>query len=340
MQKNTQKNIQNIIEVRNLYTKYKDTFIQENVSFSVAKSEIFGILGGSGSGKSTLLSAMIRLKKPESGSIRIFGEDIWQSNSFSSNHSADSLDLERSQTASLVSHPKSSENYESTTAIPSVVDSANQTKFAESKIKIDGYFASLVNPTDYHDLASAKSRNDNVGEKILNRCGVLFQFGALFSSLSVLDNVGIMLEEYSAYPKRVINEIAAYYINAVGLPQSVKEMYPYELSGGMKKRVGLARALVYNPEILFLDEPTSGLDPKSAENFDKLIKRLKDEFRLTIVMITHDLDSIKDATDRFILLDSGKVLFEGSLEDFKMSEVAHKETLLKSKRGERLWREG
>lgn len=250
----------NIIEVRNLYTQYKNRTIQENVSFNVRKSEIFGILGGSGSGKSTLLSTMIYLKEPKSGSIRIFGEDIWRA----------------------------------------------------SELKRD---------------------------EIFKKCGVLFQFGALFSSLNILDNVGIMLEEYSKYPKNIINEIAEYYINIVGLPQYVKEMYPYELSGGMKKRVGLARALVFSPEILFLDEPTSGLDPKSAENFDKLIIKLRDEFKLTIIMVTHDLDSIKDATDRFILLDSSKIVFEGSLDEFRESETAKMDTLLKSKRGERLWRE-
>ena len=283
--------MENIIEVRNLYTKYKDRFIQENVSFNVAKSEIFGILGGSGSGKSTLLSTMICLKRPEKGQIRIFGEDIW----------GDSNTL-------------------------SLRDLRCKSKQSKKNI-------------DCHDSANAESRNDNVRNKILKRCGILFQFGALFSSLNVIDNVGIMLEEYSNYPKSIINEIAQYYLNIVGLPQFVGEMYPYELSGGMKKRVGLARALVFAPEILFLDEPTSGLDPQSAENFDKLIIRLRDEFKLTIVMVTHDLDSIKDATDRFILLDSGKLIFEGSLAEFRVSDTANLNTLLQSKRGERLWRE-
>lgn len=285
---------QNIIEVRNLYTKYKDRFIQENVSFSVKKAEIFGILGGSGSGKSTLLSTMICLKRPEKGQIRIFGEDIW----------ADSMR-------------------------DSALDSANRRDFKRD------FKGDFKRDSKIFALDSAKSARDS----ILKRCGVLFQFGALFSSLSVLDNVGIMLEEYSSYPKSAINEIAQYCLNIVGLPQYVNDMFPYELSGGMKKRVGLARALAFAPEILFLDEPTSGLDPQSAENFDKLIIRLRDEFRLTIIMVTHDLDSIKDATDRFILLDSGKIIFEGDLEAFKNSTVSGKETLLKSKRGERLWKE-
>lgn len=281
---------QNIIEVRNLYTKYKDRFIQENVSFSVKKAEIFGILGGSGSGKSTLLSTMICLKRPEKGIIKIFGKDIW-------------ADFGRDFK----------------------LDSTNRRDFKGDSRHNFKNFA----------LDSTQRTRDS----ILKRCGVLFQFGALFSSLSVLDNVGIMLEEYSHYPKSVIDEIAQYYLNIVGLPQYVKDMFPYELSGGMKKRVGLARALVFSPEILFLDEPTSGLDPQSAENFDKLIIRLRDEFKLTIIMVTHDLDSIKDATDRFILLDSGKIIFEGSLEEFRLSESANLNTLLKSKRGERLWKE-
>ncbi len=279
----TAQNTKNIIEVRNLYTKYKDRFIQENVSFSVREAEIFGILGGSGSGKSTLLSTMICLKRPEKGQIRIFGEDIW----------------------------------------------------SDSHTNLRDMRQNLRNLS----LKSNATKATNPRDRILKRCGVLFQFGALFSSLSVLDNVGIMLEEYSNYPKSVIDEIAQYYLNIVGLPQYVKDMFPYELSGGMKKRVGLARALVFAPEILFLDEPTSGLDPQSAENFDKLIIRLRDEFKLTIIMVTHDLDSIKDATDRFILLDSGKIIFEGSLEEFRLSESANLNTLLKSKRGERLWRE-
>lgn len=301
---------QNIIEVRNLYTKYKDRFIQENVSFSVKKAEIFGILGGSGSGKSTLLSTMICLKRPEKGQIRIFGEDIWSDSHIDSR-------LDSHQNTRLDSHQISSQN-------------------SHSRPNLHQSTKDLLKSANPRTLLKEPQ---NSRDKILKRCGVLFQFGALFSSLSVLDNVGIMLEEYSSYPKSAINEIAQYCLNIVGLPQYVNDMFPYELSGGMKKRVGLARALAFAPEILFLDEPTSGLDPQSAENFDKLIIRLRDEFKLTIIMVTHDLDSIKDATDRFILLDSGKIIFEGSLEAFRLSESANLNTLLKSKRGERLWKE-
>ncbi|KAA8710722.1 ABC transporter ATP-binding protein [Helicobacter canis] len=175
---------------------------------------------------------------------------------------------------------------------------------------------------------------------LLTRCGVLFQFGALFSSLNVLENVGILLEEYSAYPQSSITEVAKYLLDRVGLSPKAYHLYPHELSGGMKKRVGLARALALNPRILFLDEPSSGLDPASAQQLDELICALRLEFTMTIVMITHDLDSIKDTTDRFLMLKDGKIEFLGNL-----SELAHNvhtldsSNLFFSKRGERLWRE-
>ncbi|PAF42131.1 ATP-binding cassette domain-containing protein [Helicobacter sp. 11S02596-1] len=178
--------------------------------------------------------------------------------------------------------------------------------------------------------------------KILNRCGVLFQFGALYSSLNILENVGILLEEYSTYPKESIQEIAKMWLDRVGLSKKVYHLYPYELSGGMKKRVGLARAMALNPEILFLDEPTSGLDPLSAGKFDELIISLKETLHLTIVMITHDLDSINDAVDRFILLKDGRIDFDGTLDDFVLQARQiglPKDNLFNSKRGEKFWKE-
>jgi phospholipid/cholesterol/gamma-HCH transport system ATP-binding protein len=101
----------------------------------------------------------------------------------------------------------------------------------------------------------------------------------------------------------------------VGLPPKAAALYPSELSGGMKKRVGLARALAMDPELLFLDEPTSGLDPASAEAFDRLIVELRNMLGLTVIMVTHDLDTIKHALDRFIILHNKKVLIEGSYEE-------------------------
>ena len=137
--------------------------------------------------------------------------------------------------------------------------------------------------------------------KMKLKCGVLFQFGALFSSLSVLDNITITLREYTSLPNRVINDLAYMWIHQVGLKPEVANLYPSELSGGMIKRVALARALSLSPKVLFLDEPTSGLDPKSARHFDELTKELRDILGISIVMITHDMDSVKSVVNRLII---------------------------------------
>jgi len=147
--------------------------------------------------------------------------------------------------------------------------------------------------------------------------GVLFQFGALFSSLNVLENVSVTLKEYTTLPSSIIEDIAHTKIKMVGLPPHAAWLYPSELSGGMKKRVGLARALAMDPKLLFLDEPTSGLDPASARAFDHLIIELKYMLNLTIIMVTHDLESIEFALDRFIILHNKKVLIEGTMDEVK-----------------------
>ncbi|AFI05990.1 ABC transporter ATP-binding protein [Helicobacter cetorum] len=183
---------------------------------------------------------------------------------------------------------------------------------------------------------------DEEQRKIFNRCGICFQFGALYSSLTVLENVGIMLEKYSPYSKNIIEEISKMWIEKVGLPTRAYHLYPYELSGGMKKRVGLARAMATNPEILFLDEPTSGLDPYSAGKFDELIMMLKESLQLTVVMITHDLDTVHDCVDRFIMLKDGLLEFNGNLEEFvkkAQSEGLDEGNLFNSTRGEKFWKD-
>lgn len=143
--------------------------------------------------------------------------------------------------------------------------------------------------------------------------GVLFQGGALYSSLTVAENIGISLKEYTDLPMTLIGDIVAMKINMVGLPAHAAELYPAELSGGMVKRASLARALAMDPQLLFLDEPTSGLDPIGAEAFDVLILKLRDLLGLTVVMVTHDLDSIWTVVDRFAVLGDKKVIAEGTL---------------------------
>lgn len=140
--------------------------------------------------------------------------------------------------------------------------------------------------------------------KIEARWGVLFQNGALFSSLTVAENVQAPMREHTDLPEDLMDELAALKIRLSGLPAEAGAKYPSQLSGGMKKRAGIARALALDPEILFLDEPTAGLDPIGAAEFDDLIKNLQRSLGLTVVMITHDLDSLVAICDRIgVLID-------------------------------------
>lgn len=137
---------------------------------------------------------------------------------------------------------------------------------------------------------------------IRNRQGVLFQDGALFSSLTVAQNVEAPMRERKKLPKPMLRELAALKVALAGLPQDACDKYPSELSGGMRKRAGLARALAMDPDMLFLDEPTAGLDPIGAADFDRLILGLQKSLGLTVVMVTHDLDSLAAICDRIAAL--------------------------------------
>jgi phospholipid/cholesterol/gamma-HCH transport system ATP-binding protein len=139
------------------------------------------------------------------------------------------------------------------------------------------------------------------------RCGVLFQDGALFSSLTVTENVQAPMREHLRLDQALMDEMAALKIAMVGLQPDAGPKYPAELSGGMRKRAGLARALALDPEILFLDEPTAGLDPIGAAAFDSLIRSLQQSLGLTVVMVTHDLDSLIAICDRIAVLVDKKV---------------------------------
>ena len=153
------------------------------------------------------------------------------------------------------------------------------------------------------------------------RWGVMFQGGALFSTLSVAENIQVPLREY--YPRldqRLLDEIAAYKVQMVGLPPDAGPKYPAELSGGMVKRAGLARSLALDPALLFLDEPTAGLDPIGAAKFDELIRELADTMGLTVFLITHDLDSLYATCDRVAVLAEKRVIAVGTIPELLATE--------------------
>jgi phospholipid/cholesterol/gamma-HCH transport system ATP-binding protein len=156
-----------------------------------------------------------------------------------------------------------------------------------------------------YDLLTASSKTLL---KIQRRWGVLFQSNALFSSLNLLQNVMFPLREHTTLDEATMKDMAILKILMAGLPVEAIYKYPAELSGGMQKRAGLARAIVMDPELLFLDEPSSGLDPNTAAGLDELIINLQKTMGLTIVMVTHDLDSLWTVTDRVAFLGQGKVL--------------------------------
>jgi phospholipid/cholesterol/gamma-HCH transport system ATP-binding protein len=140
------------------------------------------------------------------------------------------------------------------------------------------------------------------------RWGVVFQHGGLFGAMTVLENIGWPLREHSKLPAPLVNEIAAWKLALVGLKPAVGAQYPAELSGGMLKRASLARALALDPELLFLDEPTAGLDPISAAGVDDLVLSLRDQYGLSIVMVTHDLDTLFELSTRVAVLADKRVI--------------------------------
>jgi phospholipid/cholesterol/gamma-HCH transport system ATP-binding protein len=154
---------------------------------------------------------------------------------------------------------------------------------------------------------------DDKALALRKRCGVMFQHGGLFESLTVLENIGLPLREHSRLGDKLIDEIAAWKLAMAGLQPQVGAQYPSQLSGGMMKRASLARALALDPELLFLDEPTAGLDPDSAAGVDELVRKLRELFGLTIVMITHDLDLLWQVADRVAVLADTRVQAIGSM---------------------------
>ena len=152
-------------------------------------------------------------------------------------------------------------------------------------------------------------------EAVSRRWGVLFQQGALFSALSVQQNVEAPMRELLHIEPHLREALAQLKVSMVGLPPDAYDKFPSELSGGMQKRAGLARALALDPEIVFLDEPTAGLDPIGATAFDELIRQLKEALGLTVFMVTHDLDSLHAICDRIAVIAEKKVLVTGTMAD-------------------------
>ena len=180
------------------------------------------------------------------------------------------------------------------------------------------------------DLAAV---NDDERRAIERRWGVLFQQGALFSSLTALQNVQFPIREYLNLSPRLIEEIALAKLEMVGLDADVRGKYPAELSGGMVKRVALARALALDPDIVFLDEPTSGLDPIGAAEFDALIRTLQRTLGLSVFMVTHDLDSLHTVCDRIAVLSEGRIIATGTIETMLASEHPWLKSYFRGKRG-------
>ncbi len=237
----TEKDAGCVIEVEGLKTQFGDFVVHEKLDLKVRKGEILGVVGGSGTGKSVLMRAIIGLKPPSAGTVRVFGEDYYRA-------------------------------------------------------------------------------SDNAREAIEQRWGVLFQGGALFSSLTVAQNVMAPINEHLDLPDELAQDIAALKISMSGLPEEAGAKYPSELSGGMRKRAGLARALALDPEIVFLDEPTAGLDPIGAAKFDELIVNLKESLGLTVFMVTHDLDTLHATCDRVAVLAEKRVIACGPLAEVRRAD--------------------
>lgn len=150
--------------------------------------------------------------------------------------------------------------------------------------------------------------NEQEANALRRRWGMLFQHSALFSALTVLENIMFPMSELASLDKQFMRELAMLKLSLVGLPKEAAAKLPSELSGGMQRRAAAARAIAMDPELLFLDEPTTGLDPHSARQFDELIVFLRNALNLTVVIVSHDMESIKKCTDRVAFIGEGKIL--------------------------------
>ncbi|HAT8179519.1 TPA: ATP-binding cassette domain-containing protein [Legionella pneumophila] len=218
-----------VIEIKGMKNCLGGQWVHTDINLTVERGEILAIIGGSGSGKTTILRSLLMLLKPSAGSIKVFGEEIYN------------LDAEQAF-------------------------------------------------------------------RLRRRWGMLFQHSALFSAMTVLENVMFPMREFTTLDQDFMQELALLKITLVGLPKEAAVKYPSELSGGMQRRAAAARAIAMDPELLFLDEPTTGLDPRGARLFDDLVVFLRDALNLTIVMVSHDIESLKRTTDRVAFVGDGKIL--------------------------------
>lgn len=185
----------------------------------------------------------------------------------------------------------------------------------------------LIQPDEGQIIVNGRDMSTATYEEVLETrldMGMVFQGAALFDSLTVLDNVGFYLFEHTDLSEAEIRQRVEDALEVVDLePSDVMDLLPSELSGGMRKRVGVARALIHEPKLLLYDEPTSGLDPITTRTIDELIRKLQRELGVTSVVVTHDLDSAFRIADRLALLFEGKIVFEGSVEDMKSSDQSY-----------------
>lgn len=177
-------------------------------------------------------------------------------------------------------------------------------------------------PTEGHiEIFGVDANSLGVPElrRLRQRMGVLFQHGALFTGLTVRENVSMVIREHARLRHDICDDLAGVKIALAGLPDDAADKYPESLSGGMIKRAGLARALALDPELLFLDEPTSGLDPIGTTAFDELIVELRNLLGLTVIMVTHDPESLRRTTNRVAFLANGRVLADGTIDELMTS---------------------
>ncbi len=245
-----------VIAVRDLSTRFGETWVHRHLDFDVAAGEMVALVGGSGSGKTTLLRQMIGLLVPTAGTIRLFGEPL---------------------------------------------------------------FGGGV-----------------VRERALRRrFGVLFQHGALFSAFNVFDNIAFPLRELKCLDEPMIRDLVMLKLEMVELLPRHAQLMPAELSGGMVKRVALARALALEPELLLLDEPTAGLDPDRSEAFVRLTRQLGAELGLTVLLVTHDIDTLAALATRVAVLAEQRILAYGTIEDIMRIDHPFIRNFFHSRRGRR-----